>query len=77
MRRALVVEKLRAAVTEWLSIPDKEVEEEYRRRNDKVKLAVVSFPTDSFRANVTASDRKSRFTSTPTRTTSRFPRSGR
>jgi peptidyl-prolyl cis-trans isomerase D len=56
VRRALVAEKLRAAVTEWLSIPDKEVEEEYRRRNDKVKLAVVSFPTDSFRTNVTASD---------------------
>jgi peptidyl-prolyl cis-trans isomerase D len=58
VRRGLLVEKLRAAVTEWLSIPDKDVEEEYRRRNDKVKLAVVSFPTDSFRTNVTASDQE-------------------
>ena len=31
------------------SVPDKELEQEYRRRNDKVKLAVVSFPADSFR----------------------------
>jgi len=56
VRRSLVVEKLRASLTEWLSIPDKELEQEYRRRNDKVKLAVVSFPNDSFRPDVTATD---------------------
>ncbi len=56
MRRALLVDKLRASLTEWLSIPDKELEEEYRRRNDKVKLAVVSFPADSFRTQVNVSD---------------------
>jgi len=56
VRRALVVEKLRSSVTEWLSIADKELEQEYRRRNEKVKLAVVSLLTDSFRAGVTASD---------------------
>jgi peptidyl-prolyl cis-trans isomerase D len=56
VRRSLVVEKLRASLTEWLSIPDKELEQEYRRRNDKVKLAVVSFPNDSFRPDVSATD---------------------
>jgi peptidyl-prolyl cis-trans isomerase D len=56
VRRSLVVEKLRTSLTEWLSIPDKELEQEYRRRNDKVKLALVSFPTDSFRPDVTATD---------------------
>jgi peptidyl-prolyl cis-trans isomerase D len=56
VRRSLVVEKLRASLTEWLSIPDKELEEEYRRRNDKVKLAIVSFPNDSFRPDVNATD---------------------
>ena len=56
VRHSLVVEKLRASLTEWLSIPDKELEQEYRRRNDKVKLALVSFPTDSFRPDVTATD---------------------
>ena len=56
VRRALIVEKLRAAITEWLSITDKEVEQEYRRRNDKVKLAVVAFATDSFKPDVTATD---------------------
>ena len=56
IRRSLVVDKLRAAVTEWMSIADKEVEQEYRRRNDKVKLAVVTFPIESFRADVKATD---------------------
>jgi peptidyl-prolyl cis-trans isomerase D len=56
VRRALTVGKLRASLTEWLSIPDKELEAEYRRRNDKVKLAVVSFPVDSFRPDVQVSD---------------------
>jgi len=56
IRRGLTVEKLRATVTEWLSVPEKELEQEYRRRNDKVKLALVSFTTDSLRKDVTASD---------------------
>src|SRR5437660_7328388 len=56
IRRSLTVEKLRAAITDWLSVPDKELEQEYRRRNDKVKLALVSFTTDSLRKDVTATD---------------------
>jgi len=56
IRRGLVVDKLRASLTEWMSIPDKEVEQEYRRRNDKVKLAVVTFAVDSFKPDVTATD---------------------
>ena len=50
IRRSLTVEKLRASLTDWLTVPDKELEQEYRRRNDKVKLQVVSFsPTASAR----------------------------
>ena len=37
-------------------LPDKELEEAYRRRNDKIKLAVVTFNADSFRGQATASD---------------------
>src|SRR5471030_1317765 len=58
IRRSLVVEKLRASLTDWLSIPEKELEQEYRRRNDKVKIAVVSFAADKFRAQVTATDQE-------------------
>ena len=51
VRRGLAVEKLRGSLTDWLSVNDKELEQEYRRRNDKVKLAVVSF-TEIGRAHV-------------------------
>jgi len=56
VRRGLAVEKLRASVTDWLSVPDNDLEREYRRRNDKVKLAVVSITADSFRPQVSATD---------------------
>jgi peptidyl-prolyl cis-trans isomerase D len=56
IRRQLTVQKLRASLTDWMAVPDKELEQEYRRRNDKVKLAVVSFTADSFRNQVQASD---------------------
>src|SRR3954469_296983 len=58
IRRSLTVEKLRASLTDWLSVPDKELEQEYRRRNDKVKLAVVSFLADSFRTQATVTDQE-------------------
>src|SRR5437588_2020659 len=56
VRRGLTVEKLRAAITDWLSVADKDLEHEYRRRNDKVKLALVTFTADSFRKDVNATD---------------------
>ena len=77
VRRGLTVEKLRASVTDWLAVADKELEQEYRRRNDKVKLAVVSFIADSFRVRRPRATPTSRPTSTRTRPTSRFPRSAR
>ena len=78
VRRSLAVDKLRASLTDWLSVPDKELEQEYRRRNDKVKLAVVSFTADSVPVAGDRGGRRGRdATSTHTRTTSRFPRSAR
>ncbi len=56
IRRSLTVEKLRDAITDWITVPDKELELEYRRRNDKVKLAVVSITADSLRPQVTVAD---------------------
>src|SRR5204863_1538698 len=56
IRKSLTIQKLHAALTDWVSIPDKELEQEYRRRNDKVKLAVVTFTADTSRPQGTASD---------------------
>ena len=35
---------------------DKELGDEYKRRNEKVKLAVVSFPADKFREGIQPTD---------------------
>jgi peptidyl-prolyl cis-trans isomerase D len=56
VRKALVVEKLRAQLTSWMSIGDAELEREYRRRNEMVKLAVVTVTPDSLRAGVNVPD---------------------
>jgi peptidyl-prolyl cis-trans isomerase D len=56
VRRSIVVEKLQGALTDWMTVSEKEVEEAFRKRNEKVKLAVVNFPADKFRANVNATD---------------------
>jgi peptidyl-prolyl cis-trans isomerase D len=56
VRRQLTIQKLRSSITDWLSVPDNELEQEYRRRNDKVKLAVVSFTADSVRSQVAVTD---------------------
>jgi peptidyl-prolyl cis-trans isomerase D len=56
IRNQIFVEKLRSSLTDWMAIGDKDLEQEYRRRNDKVKLAVVTFSADSFRSQVNASD---------------------
>src|SRR5262245_41365815 len=56
MRRSVTVEKLQAALTGWITLPEKELDAEVLKRNEKVKLAVVSFPADKFREGLTATD---------------------
>ena len=56
VRRSITVEKLQAALTNWITVPETEIDAEFKKRNEKVKLAVVSFPVDKFRANVQATD---------------------
>lgn len=56
VRRSVTVEKLQAALTNWITVSDSEVDQEFRRRNEKVKLAVVSFPADKFRPGLEATD---------------------
>jgi peptidyl-prolyl cis-trans isomerase D len=56
LRRAIMVEKLRNAVTAWMSATDAEVADEYRRRNEKVMLDVVPLTPEAFRSQVKVSD---------------------
>jgi peptidyl-prolyl cis-trans isomerase D len=56
VRRGVTMQKLQAALTNWITLNDKELDDEYKRRNEKVKLAVVSFPADKFREGLEATD---------------------
>jgi peptidyl-prolyl cis-trans isomerase D len=56
LRRALQIEKLRNALTGWMTVSDQEVADEYRRRNEKVKLDVVPLNAESFKSQVTVTD---------------------
>jgi peptidyl-prolyl cis-trans isomerase D len=56
LRRSLIVEKLRAALTDWMTVPDAELEREYTQRNEKVKLQVVALNAERFRDKVTVTD---------------------
>jgi len=56
VRRSMLLDKLRAALTDWMAISDSEVEREYKQRNEKVKLQIVPVTADAFRDKVTVSD---------------------
>src|SRR5436853_1974811 len=56
LRRSMMIDKLRSAVTDWVAISDADVEREYRDRNEKVKVQVVALTADKFRDKVMVSD---------------------
>src|SRR6187402_3247313 len=56
LRRALQIEKLRNALTGWMSVSDPEVAAEFRKRNEKVKLDVVPVTAEAFKSQVAVSD---------------------
>jgi peptidyl-prolyl cis-trans isomerase D len=56
LRRSLMIDKLRAALTDWIAIADGEVEREFRVRNERVRLQLVALTADAFRDQVTVTD---------------------
>jgi peptidyl-prolyl cis-trans isomerase D len=56
LRRSLMIDKLRAALTDWMTVSDADVEREFRQRNEKVKLQVVALTAEAFRSQVTVTD---------------------
>ncbi len=67
MRRRIMAEKVQALVTSWVQLDDQEVEQEYRRRNEKVKLELAVFTSNQFRAAIqpTDADLKAQFGADP------------
>jgi peptidyl-prolyl cis-trans isomerase D len=56
LRRALQIEKLRTTLTGWMSVTDQDVADEFRKRNEKVKLDVVPVTAAAFKNQVTVTD---------------------
>ncbi len=56
LRRALSIDKLRTALTGWMSVNDADVVAEFRKRNEKVKLDVVPVTAEAFKSQVTVTD---------------------
>ena len=56
VRRGIVMEKLQGRSPTGSPSTEPEVDAEFKRRNEKVKLAVINFPADKFREATTATD---------------------
>ncbi|HTU99661.1 MAG TPA: peptidylprolyl isomerase [Luteitalea sp.] len=56
IRNSVILDKMRATLTEWITVSDADADAEYRRRNEKVTLALASFPTVSFLDQVQVTD---------------------
>lgn len=56
IRRSVVTEKLQAALTGWMTVAESDVVSEFKKRNERVKVQVVTFPADKFREGLVASD---------------------
>jgi peptidyl-prolyl cis-trans isomerase D len=56
VRHSLISEKLQAAVSGWVRVADTDVDQEYRKKNEKVKLELAIFTANQFRAGVQPTD---------------------
>jgi peptidyl-prolyl cis-trans isomerase D len=67
IRRQMLAEKIQGLVTGWVRVDESEVEQEYRRRNEKVKLELGVFTANQFRGSIQPTDAelKAQFTADP------------
>ena len=56
VRRSLMLQRLQAAVTDWITVSDEDVEREHVRRNERVRLSAISFRADDYREGLEATD---------------------
>jgi peptidyl-prolyl cis-trans isomerase D len=52
----MMIDKLRAALTDWMAVSEADLEREYRLRNEKVKLQMVALTADRFVDQVSVTD---------------------
>ena len=56
IRRSLMLERLQAAVTDWITVADEDLQKEHEARNERVRLSAISFRADDFREGIEATD---------------------
>ena len=56
IRRSLMLERLQAAVTDWITVTDEDLRREHIRRNEKIRVSAISFRADDFREGIEATD---------------------
>lgn len=56
VRNSIILDRMRAMLTEWIMVSDAEADAEYRRRSEKVTLDVVSFPAVEFNDQAPVTD---------------------
>ena len=56
VRKSLMADKLQAAVAGWITVSEADVDTEYRKRNEKVKLEMAVFTADRFRDTIQPTD---------------------
>ncbi len=56
VRQGLMLERLQAAITDWITVSDDELHDEYVNRNERVRVSTVSFRADDFREGMEATD---------------------
>lgn len=56
IRSDILIERLQTVVTDWISISDEEIAEEYRLRNEKIKVELVTFLGNDYQNEVEPTD---------------------
>jgi len=56
VRKSIIMEKFQTATTAWVRVSDADADEEYRRRNEKVKLDLAVFTANQFRGKIQPTD---------------------
>ena len=56
IRRSLLLERLQAAVTNWITVTDDDLRREHVRRSETIRVSAISFRADDFREGVEATD---------------------
>ena len=56
VRRSLMLERLQAAVTDWITVTEEDLRREHVRRSETIRVSAISFRADDFREGIEVTD---------------------